>query len=152
MSKSHDAKIDSEKVSQIKVAIGMGYYHLDGAESYGTEQELGKAIKESKVPREKLFVTTKVSANIKDIPNAIAMSLKKLQLDYVDLYEMICTTLADPLDCLHFVDISFTILSTSRMKSSKPLGLLWKGSRKRAKLNLLASQTTSSPNSRQHSR
>lgn len=69
----------------IKTAIKLGYYHLDGAEVYNTEPELGLAIKESKVPREKLFVTTKVITHIKDIVNAIDTSLKKLQLDYVDL-------------------------------------------------------------------
>jgi len=44
------------------------------------------AIKESGVDRPKLFVTTKVITNIADIQNAIKISLKKLQLDYVDLY------------------------------------------------------------------
>ena len=53
---------------------------------YRTETELGIAIKESGVSRDKLFITTKVHHNVGDIENGLKTSLKKLQLDYVDLY------------------------------------------------------------------
>lgn len=74
-----------------KDAISAGYRHLDTAEGYGTEAELGQAIKESNVPREELFVATKVvqtitEGKIENLPTALENSLKRLQLDYVDLW------------------------------------------------------------------
>ncbi|KAF8903671.1 NADP-dependent oxidoreductase domain-containing protein [Gymnopilus junonius] len=83
-------EIDRTKVDLIKCAIKTGYRHLDTAEMYGTEREVGMAIKESieegVVKREELFVTTKNSWKMTESKNAIEISLKKLGLDYVDLY------------------------------------------------------------------
>ncbi|KAL7897467.1 NADP-dependent oxidoreductase domain-containing protein [Trichoderma sp. TUCIM 5745] len=52
---------------------------------YGTEEEVGRAIQESGVPREKLFITNKVAQGIDDIHAAIQKSLEKLQSHYFDL-------------------------------------------------------------------
>ncbi|CAK3804355.1 NAD NADP-dependent indole-3-acetaldehyde reductase [Lecanosticta acicola] len=81
-----ESKLDQTCIDSTKTAIKLGYYHLDGAEVYKTETELGTAIKESGVSRDKLFLVTKVITNIADIPSALKTSLKKLQTDYVDLY------------------------------------------------------------------
>lgn len=81
-----ESKLDQLCIDSTKTAIGLGYYHLDGAEVYKTETELGTAIKQSGLARDQLFLVTKVISNISDIPTALATSLKKLQTDYVDLY------------------------------------------------------------------
>ncbi|KAI0380256.1 Aldo/keto reductase [Hypomontagnella monticulosa] len=69
------------------MAIKCGYYHLDSAQAYKNETGVGAGIKASGVPREKLFVTTKVVGTINQDANAaLDASLKELGLDYVDLY------------------------------------------------------------------
>jgi diketogulonate reductase-like aldo/keto reductase len=83
--KGDESVLDQVCIDSAKTAIGLGYHHLDGAEVYKTETELGVAIKESGVAREKLYVVTKVLPNIADIPAALNVSLKKLGVDYVDL-------------------------------------------------------------------
>jgi diketogulonate reductase-like aldo/keto reductase len=85
-----------ECVTMVKEAVKAGYRHLDGAEIYGTEEEFAVGIIECGVRREELFVTTKVSETIDNIPLAIQTSLKKLQLEYVDLCES--TLLAFPIN------------------------------------------------------
>src|ERR1700760_4679507 len=70
-------------------AIETGYRLIDTAQSYMNEEAVGKAIKKSSVPREELFITTKVwiqSKGYEGTKKAFESSLKKLQLDYLDLY------------------------------------------------------------------
>lgn len=47
----------------VKLALAQGYRHIDGAHAYGNEKEIGEAIKESRIPRQEIFVTSKLSAN-----------------------------------------------------------------------------------------
>ncbi|KAK4250135.1 NADP-dependent oxidoreductase domain-containing protein [Corynascus novoguineensis] len=80
-------KLDEDIVNAALTAITNGYYHLDGAEAYGNEAELGEAIARSGVDRSKLFVTTKTSCRPgESVETAFNRSLSKLGLDYVDLY------------------------------------------------------------------
>jgi 2,5-diketo-D-gluconate reductase A len=70
-------------------AIRTGYRLIDTAASYGNEVEVGKAIKRSGVPREELFITTKLwiqDTGYESTKKAFEKSLKRLQLDYLDLY------------------------------------------------------------------
>ncbi|MBO0937085.1 aldo/keto reductase [Fibrella sp. HMF5335] len=70
-------------------AIATGYRLIDTAASYGNETAVGEAIKKSGVPREDLFITTKLwiqSDGYEGTKRAFDASLKKLQLDYLDLY------------------------------------------------------------------
>ena len=71
-----------------ETAIKAGYRLFDTAQIYGNEQLLGEAIKKSKVKREDLFITTKIffhNFGYKRTHDSFKESLKKLQLDYVDL-------------------------------------------------------------------
>jgi diketogulonate reductase-like aldo/keto reductase len=70
-------------------AIQTGYSHIDTAASYMNEEAVGRGIKQSSVARDKLFITTKLwiqSNGYEGTLKAFERSLKRLQLDYVDLY------------------------------------------------------------------
>jgi len=70
-------------------AIEVGYNHIDTAASYLNEEAVGRGIKQSGVAREKLFVTTKLwiqRNGYEGTKKAFERSLKRLQLDYLDLY------------------------------------------------------------------
>lgn len=69
-------------------AIQAGYRHIDTAQSYMNETEVGEGIKASGIDRSELFVTTKVwieNVNYEDTLKSIERSLERLQLDYIDL-------------------------------------------------------------------
>jgi len=81
--------INEELVEQCVQAITMaGYRHIDGAEGYSNETSQGAAIKKSGVPRNELFVTSKISRkeSAKDVKATLQNQLKQLGLDHVDLY------------------------------------------------------------------
>ncbi|KAJ5740806.1 hypothetical protein N7493_000678 [Penicillium malachiteum] len=83
-----DAHAQEEAVLE---AIKAGYRHIDTARVYGTEKAVGAAIKKSGVPREELFVTTKLWNNKhhpEDVEPALQDSLDDLGLEYVDLFLM----------------------------------------------------------------
>lgn len=82
----HDAKTTQSVVEE---AIKTGYRLIDTAQVYGNEEAVGKAIKASGVPREELFITTKLwisDFSYEAAKDAFNESLRKLDLDYVDLY------------------------------------------------------------------
>ena len=82
----HDAKTTQIVVEE---AIKTGYRLIDTAQVYGNEEAVGKAIKASGVPREELFITTKLwisDFSYEAAKDAFNESLRKLDLDYVDLY------------------------------------------------------------------
>ncbi|OOY18719.1 2,5-diketo-D-gluconic acid reductase [Thioclava sp. DLFJ5-1] len=81
--------IDDDKVADaVKAAVEMGYRHIDTAQAYGNERGVGEGIRNCGVPRDEIFVTTKLDAGIKnyaDAKAAIDGSLETLGLDKIDL-------------------------------------------------------------------
>lgn len=78
---------DQEAYDATIAALKSGYRHIDTAWIYGNEAQVGKAIKDSGVPREEIFITSKLWCTKQNDPlSAIKESLKLLQLDYLDLY------------------------------------------------------------------
>src|SRR5690554_233996 len=70
-------------------AIKVGYKHIDTAYTYENEQSVGKAIKDSRINREELFVTSKLPSHIKDYEGTIKhfnLTMENLGLEYLDLY------------------------------------------------------------------
>ncbi len=81
--------IAADKTAQaVREALNLGYRHIDTAQAYGNEAEVGEGVRTSGIPREEIFVTTKIAAEHKTYEAAaqsIDDSLAKMGLDYIDL-------------------------------------------------------------------
>ncbi|WP_225631006.1 aldo/keto reductase [Streptomyces solaniscabiei] len=81
--------IDDDKAADaVRTAVQIGYRNIDTAQAYGNERGVGEGVRTSGVPRDELFVSTKLAAEIKDYDQALAAidgSLEKLGLGHVDL-------------------------------------------------------------------
>lgn len=76
-------------ISAVRAALEIGYRHIDTARIYNNEKGVGKALKESGIPREELFVTSKLwntDQGFYSALNAFDATLERLGLDYLDLY------------------------------------------------------------------
>ncbi|MCJ1436315.1 hypothetical protein MMC27_005693 [Xylographa pallens] len=89
----------NEVTEAVKSALKKGYRHIDTALAYGNEAEVGKGIKESGVPRNEIWLTTKLDNTWHHrVTEGIDSSLKDLGTDYVDLYLMHWPSSTDPND------------------------------------------------------
>src|ERR1700722_5320719 len=73
-------------VNAVRWALEVGYRHIDTAQLYGNEESVGRAVRESGVRREDLFITTKFAPSRRDPAAEAEGSLRRLGVDYVDLY------------------------------------------------------------------
>jgi diketogulonate reductase-like aldo/keto reductase len=73
-------------VNAVRWALELGYRHIDTAQAYGNEESVGKALRESGVPREEIFLTTKFFPRHRDPAGEAEKSLRRLGVDHVDLY------------------------------------------------------------------
>jgi diketogulonate reductase-like aldo/keto reductase len=87
-----DPSQEARSHASLRSALELGYTHFDTAEMYAsghTEELLGQAIRESGIARENLFITSKVDPSnlrYKDVLYACSNSLRRLEMDYLDLY------------------------------------------------------------------
>ncbi len=75
-----------ECVDAVRWALELGYRHIDTAQVYGNEESVGEALRQSGVPREQVFLTTKFHPGRRDPAAELERSLRRLGVEQVDLY------------------------------------------------------------------
>lgn len=89
---SPNLSMDGASLAALRSALALGYTHFDTAEMYGgghSEELVGQAARESGMDRSKLFITTKVTPShlrFHDVVHACESSLRRLKMDYLDMY------------------------------------------------------------------
>jgi len=73
-------------VNAVRWALDLGYRHIDTAQAYGNEESVGRALRDSGVPRDEVFITTKFYPGRRDPAAEAEKSLSRLGVDQVDLY------------------------------------------------------------------
>lgn len=79
---------DDQVADAVRSAIEMGYRHIDTAQAYANERGVGEGVRTASVPREEIFVNSKIAAEIKnydDAKKSIDETLNKMGLDYLDM-------------------------------------------------------------------
>ena len=79
---------DKSTAEAVRKAISFGYRLIDTAQAYGNERGVGEGVRTASVPREDIFVTSKIAAELKDYESAsksIDETLNKMSLDYIDM-------------------------------------------------------------------
>jgi 2,5-diketo-D-gluconate reductase A len=75
-----------ETENAVRWALELGYRHVDTAQAYGNEESVGRALRDSGVPRDEVFITTKFHPARQDAETEARRSLDRLGLDQLDLY------------------------------------------------------------------
>jgi diketogulonate reductase-like aldo/keto reductase len=73
-------------VDAVRWALELGYRHIDTAQAYGNEESVGQGLRESGVPRDQVFITTKFNPGRRDPVAEVERSLERLGVERVDLY------------------------------------------------------------------
>ncbi|XP_052757069.1 aldo-keto reductase AKR2E4-like [Galleria mellonella] len=119
---------DGEVERPVTWALQSGYRMLDTAAAYLNEEQIGNAIRKSSIPRENIFVVTKLASNKqRDVVSAIKESLSRLNLTYVDLYLIHNPVAFKPdhsgFDVIDYLDTWKGMEETQRLGLTKSIGL-----------------------------